>query len=348
VKLRPLLGQFGASPTGEIAAQSKPATRFLSRARLLLGIKIFLTALVLGLLIITIKPREILNAVIGARHELVLVSLALVIPNLALRALKWGYLLRRVKPEAPVSEILNTLLVGFTFAVVTPGQLGEFGRAFFITGRPRLELIGLSFIDKWYNLMAIVLGGSLGVLLLPGLVFDGNAYLFVSCCVLVSIFWAALILAIASPRWIRDLLYAVNVMLPYRDKIKVLLSGLDPIYRRQSLILGGLGLLHYLNYIVQFYLLVLSFQSIRIFDAYRAASATIFVKAALPISVGGLGVGETASVGFFRLFGVSSVAAFNASVMLFSMNILLPAVIGVFVLLRLRIASENGHESSAV
>jgi hypothetical protein len=55
-------------------------------------------------------------------------------------------------------------------------------------------------------------------------------------------------------------------------------------------------------------------------------------------------VGETASVAFFRIFGVASAAAFNASVMLFSMNILLPAVIGVFVLLRLRIASENGHE----
>lgn len=344
MKLSSMPNPFSTSTSGEIASPSKPAAGFFSRARVLLGIKVLLTLLVLGLLIATIKPREILDAVIGARHGLVLISLVLVVPNLGLRALKWGYLLRRVKPKAPVSEILNTMLVGFTFAVVTPGQLGEFGRAFFISGRPRLELIGLSFIDKWYNLSAIVLGGSLGILLLPGLVFDGNAYLFISCCILVAIFWAAAILMMASPRWIRDLLYAINVMLPYRDKVKVLLSGLDPIYQRQSLILGGLGIIHYLVYIVQFYLLVLSFQSVSFFDAFRAASSTIFVKAALPISVGGLGVGETASVAFFRIFGVSSVAAFNASVMLFSMNILLPAVIGVFVLLRLRIASENGHE----
>lgn len=344
MKLSRLLDSFSTSATGELASPSKPVTGFFTRARVLLGIKVLLTLLVLGLLVVTIKPREILNAVIGARHELVFVSLILVIPNLALRALKWGFLLRRVKPHAPVSEILKTLLVGFTFAVVTPGQLGEFGRAFFISGRPRLELIGLSFIDKWYNLLGIVLGGSLGILLLPGLVFDGNAYLFVSCCILVAIFWAAAILMIASPRWIRDLLYAVNVMLPYRDKIKVLLSGLDPIYQRQSLILGGLGMIHYMVYIVQFYLLVLSFQSVSFFDAFRAASSTIFVKAALPISVGGLGVGETASVAFFRIFGVSTVAAFNASVMLFSMNVLLPAVIGVFILLRLRIATENGSE----
>jgi uncharacterized protein (TIRG00374 family) len=347
VKLRPALEEILPSFESEASARRAGARGTFSRVQILFGIKIILTLFVLGLLIITIKPREILGAAMGARHELVLLSLVLVIPNLALRGFKWGYLLRRVKPQASVSEILNTLLVGFTFAVVTPGQVGEFGRAFFISGRPRLELIGLSFIDKWFNLMAIVLGGTLGLLLLPGLVLGGNAYLFVSCCVLVTIFWVVLILIIASPRWIRDLLYAINVMLPYRDKIKVLLSGLDPIYQRHSLTLGALGLMHYAVYLLQFYLLVLSFQAVSLFDAFRASSATFFVKAALPISIGGLGVGETASVGFFRIFGVSSVAAFNASVMLFSMNILLPALIGLVILLKLRIASENGHGQSS-
>ncbi len=323
---------------GEEPMAAKPASL---RSRLVFWIKILLTASVLVLLIATIHPREIVGAFQGSRFPLVLISLALVIPNLALRAMKWGYLLRQVKPEASSVEILNTLLVGFTFAVVTPGQLGEFGRAFFIAGRPRLELIGISIIDKLYNLLPIIMGGALGLLLLPGLVLDGNAYLFVSSCVLVGISWLTLILLLLSPRWVRDLMYAVNVMLPYRDKIKVLLSGLDPIMLRQSLTLTVLGVSHYLISIFQYYLLVLSFQPVDLYDSLRAASATMFVKAALPISVGGLGVGETASVGFFRLFGVEQAAAFNSSVMLFSMNVLLPALIGFLILLRLRIVPEN-------
>lgn len=343
MKLNPALERAAAEAQPELLETGMPrAHSSILRSHLFFWVKILLTASVLGLLVITIEPREILHAAAGARYPVVLAALILVIPNLVLRALKWGYLLRRVKPEAPATEIWNTLLVGFTFAVVTPGQLGEFGRAFFISGRPRLELIGLSFIDKWYNLLAIVLGGSLGLLLLPGLVFDRNAYLFISCCFLVAILWAALFLIIASPRWIRDLLYTVNVMLPYRDKIKVLISGLDPMQRKHSLVMAALGIAHYLVYIVQFYLLVHSFQPVRFFDAFRASAATIFVKAALPISVGGLGVGETASVGFFRIFGVSTAAAFNSSVMLFSMNVLLPALIGVLVLLKLRIVPENG------
>jgi uncharacterized membrane protein YbhN (UPF0104 family) len=266
-----------------------------------------------------------------------------VVPNLALRVIKWGYLLRQVRPDITPHEIFKNTLIGFTFGVVTPGQVGEFGRAFFIAGRPRLELIGLSFIEKLYNLLPIILAGTLGLLLLPGLVLDGNAYLFVSCSILVGLLWGILLLIVFSPRWIRDLLYTINVMLPYRDKIKVLLGGLDPIYRRQSVILAGLGISQYLIVIIQYYILVNSFQTVTIFDSFRASAATLFTKAALPISIGGLGVGETASVGFFRLFGIGQAAAFNSSVMLFSMNVLLPAFLGFFVLLRQRIVTDDQH-----
>jgi uncharacterized membrane protein YbhN (UPF0104 family) len=340
MKYRSALDQVNGLSLGPEGDESRVRTN-KRRLRLLLGIKILLTVGVLGLLVFTIEPEEILRAVRGARYPLVWAALALVLPSLGLRALKWGYLLKQVKPEARAVEILNTLLVGFTFAVVTPGQVGEFGRAFFISGRPRLELIGLSFIDKLYNLLAIVLCGSLALLFLPGLVLGRNTYLFFACCLLVAVLWAALTVVVLSPRWMRDLLYAINVMLPYRDKVKVLLSGLDPIWRRQSVILALLGIAHYLVSIVQFYLLVLSFQPAGFFDSFVASAATIFVKAALPISIGGLGVGETASVAFYQLFGVGQAAAFNSSVMLFSMNVVLPALVGLLILIKLRIVPEN-------
>ncbi|MBU1650646.1 flippase-like domain-containing protein, partial [bacterium] len=182
------------------------------------------------------------------------------------------------------------------------------------------------------------------LLFLPGLVFGRNAYLFGGCTFLVLLLWAALFLIIMSPRWIRDLLYTINIMLPYRDKIKVLLSGLDPIHRKHALILALIAILHYVVVLVQFYLLVLSFQAVNFIDAVRASAATLFTKAALPISIGGLGVGETASVGFFKIFEVSQAAAFNSSVMLFSMNVLFPAILGFFIMLKLRIVPENGDE----
>lgn len=329
------------STTIEEDSTDSPGKRTRVRSQVFFWSKIVLTLGVLGLLIATIHPREIFSAFTGARYPLVAISLILVIPNLGMRALKWGYILRQVKPEIKAREVWSNLLIGFTFAVVTPGQLGEFGRAFFIAGRPRLELIGLSFIDKWFNLLAIILGGTAGLLFLPGLVYGRNAYLFAGCTFLVMLLWVVLFLIIMSPRWIRDLLYTINIMLPYRDKIKVLLGGLDPIYRKQALLLALFALLHYSVVLVQFYLLVHSFQAVNFVDSVRASAATLFTKAALPIAIGGLGVGETASVGFYQVFGVGQAAAFNSSVMLFSMNVLLPAVIGFFIMIRKRIVPEN-------
>jgi uncharacterized membrane protein YbhN (UPF0104 family) len=342
MRFKTAIEQAGAASVA--AVESAPGSRRRAlRLHVFLWAKVLLTVGVLALLVTTIHPQEILRAVREARYPLVLASLALAVPAMTLRALKWRYLLKQVKPDVRLGEVWATLLVGVTFAVVTPGQVGEFGRAFFISGRPRLELIGLSFIDKLYNLLAIVLFGSLALLFLPGLFPVGNGYIFASCGVLVGLLWAFLILMLLSPRWIRDLLYAVNVMLPYRDKVKVLLSGLDPIHRRQSVTIALLGIAHYLICILQFYLLVLSFQPASFWDSFRASAATIFVKAALPISIGGLGVGETAAVAFYRLFGVGQAAAFNSSMMLFSINILLPAAIGFLVLLKLRIVPDESH-----
>ncbi|MFH1861883.1 MAG: lysylphosphatidylglycerol synthase transmembrane domain-containing protein [bacterium] len=326
------------------AINAKNSRRHRLRMSLFLWARILLTLSVLILLIATIKPQEILAAFGSAKYPFVAMSLALLLPNLAIKALKWGYLLRQVKPQISILEVVNTLLVGFTFGVVTPGQVGEFGRAFFISGRPRLEMIGLSFVEKLYNLLPIILGGSLGLLLLPGLVMDGNLYLFWSCCVLVLLLWAALVLIVLSTRWIRDLLYAANIMLPFREKTKILLRALDPVGRKQSLVLAGLGMSHYIISVVQYFFLVSSFQSVDFFAAIRAATATLFVKAALPISIGGLGVGETAAVAFFRIFEVSRAAAFNASVMLFSINVLLPAILGLLVLVRLRIVPDEADD----
>jgi len=335
------------APQANLSPSKPTLFRLGLNSRLFFWGKFLLTFLVLALLVATIQPKEIMEAFLQAHYPLVWLALLLVIPNLLFKTIKWGYLLRQVKPQARVTEIWNTLMVGFTFGVVTPGQLGEFGRAFFITGRPRLELIGISFIDKFYNLLPIILVGSLGLLLMPGIVYDANSYLFFGCAILVAILWAFFILLVLSPRWVRDLLYAINVMLPYRDKIKVLLGGLDPIKQKQSIILSCLGFAHYSIALLQYHLLIHSFQKISLIDSFRSASSVFFVKAALPISVGGLGVGETAAVGFFRHFGVAKAAAFNSSVMLFSINILLPAFIGLLILVKLRIQPESVDEPSS-
>ena len=61
----------------------------------------------------------------------------------------------------------------------------------------------------------------------------------------------------------------------------------------------------------------------------------MFAKTIIPpISLGELGIREGASVYFLTQFGETASAAFNASIFLFIINLLIPAVVGLVLLLK--------------
>jgi uncharacterized membrane protein YbhN (UPF0104 family) len=66
----------------------------------------------------------------------------------------------------------------------------------------------------------------------------------------------------------------------------------------------------------------------------------LFTKILLPISLADLGIREGISLFYFSLFGTEKTAIFNASVLIFFLNILIPALIGSFFLFRLRYTNQ--------
>jgi len=66
-----------------------------------------------------------------------------------------------------------------------------------------------------------------------------------------------------------------------------------------------------------------------------AGNLIMFVKTVIPpISLGELGIREGASVFFLTKFGELPSVAFNASIFLFLINILLPALVGLILMLK--------------
>ena len=61
----------------------------------------------------------------------------------------------------------------------------------------------------------------------------------------------------------------------------------------------------------------------------------MFAKTIIPpISLGELGIREGASVYFLTQFGETASVAFNASIFLFIINLLIPALVGLVLLLK--------------
>jgi uncharacterized membrane protein YbhN (UPF0104 family) len=77
------------------------------------------------------------------------------------------------------------------------------------------------------------------------------------------------------------------------------------------------------------------------FAGTLAALLTLFLKGMLPITMGSLGIGEWSAMICFQGLGVPGPDAVATSLIVFSMNVLIPSLIGAPFLSQLRIPSFN-------
>lgn len=63
----------------------------------------------------------------------------------------------------------------------------------------------------------------------------------------------------------------------------------------------------------------------------------MLVKSMLPISIGDLGIRESAAVFFLGKIGLAESTAFNASILLFLINLVIPSMIGLVLVLKYRL-----------
>jgi uncharacterized protein (TIRG00374 family) len=310
----------------------------MTKKRLFRVLKLLFTAAVLAVVIRQVNLREIGLALQNPRRPAyIFLAGAMLIPNLYLQWLRWHLLLRLDHPSSSASESAVSLFGGMVAAFVTPGRIGEVGRTLFLRQADRFQAIGLVVIDKLYAFFPVLVAGVWGIVLMLSYIFGYATFLFWPLAVSAFLISLATILIALHPVWIRTVLYNLSVMMPARDKIQRLIHCMDRFEggqaRRQLL----LSCLLYCVYIVQFCLLAFAFQPIPWTTALTATTSTIFVKTILPISIGDLGIREGASVYFFMKFNVEKTTAFNSSLLLFGINVLVPTLIGLLFIPRMRL-----------
>jgi len=296
----------------------------------------------MAMLVKRLQFDEMLEAFQSANLLCILLAFILLVPNIYIQFYKWRYLVRLLKPEVTNLETFQSLLAGFTFGFITPGRLGEFGRAFFIKDCPWARLLGIAFVDKLFSLAVVILGGAIG------LMFFVSRQLYFYTMVPIIIFTIIALIVIYyvlfHPEIIKGFLYSLNIILPFRDKIKLLMSSLDNFHRRQAINLLLLTFCFYFIFLIQFYILVCSFESASFLPAFLAIASTMIVKSMLPISIGDLGIRESAAIFFLGRIGLHESTAFNASILLFLINLLIPSLVGLILVLKYRlIFQKNGQ-----
>jgi uncharacterized membrane protein YbhN (UPF0104 family) len=280
-----------------------------------------LTAGLLLLVALKVQPQHLLRAAGSARAEDVIAALALTIPFLLLKALRWHLMLRAAAVEATFGEELLSLVGGMGLALVTPARLGELARVAYLRDPQKLKIGGLVMIDKAFD-----------VLVLCGLSVAG-AWALLGPPAGVAFFLAAAagLLVIFHPVHLARFLRAAFERLPLGRKLGQVWESLDCLSLPSTLTFLALTVLSFAVVLLQFGIILLSWHASSPNIVFLTFPLVVLTNV-LPITVGGLGVREGAAAALMAHYGVPAADAALAAFLMFALNTALPGLVGAVLL----------------
>lgn len=297
-------------------------------------LRIAATVAILGGLVWIIEIDAFVNSVLDADAGRLVVAALLLPVNITLEAWKWRALLR-AGSKTTTSEAFGSILAGYALGLFTPGRAGDYvGRILYLRSDGFQTAIQTG-VDRVIS-MSVYVGAGLIALVVSfwtGLIEFSNPWIYVT--MIGSALALGLIALVSRP----ELFYLLLSRVSRADKWVHGIRFMHGIGKRLFLRLLALSVLRYIVFTSQLVVLVIAFGGeSTILLMYVCASLVFFVKTMLPsFTFADLGIRETASVFFFGLLGVEPVAALSASLTLFALNLVVPAIVGAVFVPRLRL-----------
>ncbi len=303
---------------------------------LLIG-KIILTVGLLFYLVLYVSPKEIISTFEKAKVGTVLIILFLLAVNIFVQFKRWGFVVSKLLGKFKNHQIISSLFHGFAWGIITPLRAGEFVARKVPMGETSMfNVVMATFADKFLLMPVIFVVGGIFTLVF--------VYSFFSFDSLILIFLALLFLlaAVVIVALIFNYYKAKSFLgrfIPRKGKIRELYSRLESlsrISRKDVAYVLLLSFLLYLIYTSQFALSLYAFtDNADILTCFWISNLVIFTKNFVPpVTFGEVGVREAVSIYFATKFGLHSSVAFNAATLIFFINILLPALIGFYFVLK--------------
>lgn len=252
--------------------------------------------------------------------------------NLLLEARKWQILAGSAQPLS-FRGAMASYLGGIAFSMVTPNRLGEYpGRMLYLKRRNTIRLVSVSILGALTQMLTLFIFGTLGLVY-----FCLNFYQPFALVLLIAAAAITIILVIAF--------WSFETWLPIIEKIKwlrrfrVYKTLLKKFTPKQQLTILGISILRYSIYTAQ-YLFLLYYMNVSMpfFDGYWMSALFFWVITVIP-SIALVELGERGQVGLylFHHFSDNTVGILAATVGIWCINLILPAVLGSILLLRMRL-----------
>lgn len=262
-----------------------------------------------------LRPGRVWNVLLQAQAMWVALGGLMGAAGLGVQWLKWQRLLDIVRPNTTRTEGLESLLIGFGLGLVSPGRVGELGRGLFLGG-DRASLVGLAGMDRFSSFVVAAVLAWVALLLLSPAAGGWVSLLLVVSGWLASRCLGRLRSWVGSGGFVGQA-WAVFGRLP------------GPVWR------GALAWSALFNLVLfaQFAILLHSWGQLS-WRVLKAVPLVFCLKALLPVSFLDLGVREGAAVLVLSKMQLDPAVAFNTSILIFFINVLLPGLVGLVLVWR--------------
>jgi uncharacterized membrane protein YbhN (UPF0104 family) len=299
-------------------------------------LKAGLALAVLAYLVYAVDAEAVLQNVAGAEGGWIAAAVLLLPANLLLEGLGWHLLVRRQAPEAGLQGAFGGLLSGYALGLFTPARLGEYaGRAYYLGHPDKGTLLAVAFLERTLGLVVAVDVGLLAYFYflanhLPGGTLAWQALAGYGAGTALILSGLLLFPALAH--------HLLEHVLPFR-RVRRHAAFLRGLTGRFMLLLFGIGLLRYGVYCTQFLLLLRALTpDLALFPAALGVALVFFAKYLVPpVTLMDLGIREGAAVFFLGHLGYPEPVAFNAAFLLFCTNLILPALLGLPFVFRMKL-----------
>ncbi len=277
--------------------------------------------------------------------KLLLVT-ALMLVNWGIEGRKWQIVISRIQKISFIRSC-KAVFSGTTLAFFTPNRVGEYvGRVLYIEDGKRIQAISLTIVCSISQLLITLLMGIGGMIYLKSVVagtkpaetsllFWMNALLYgtLGVAVILTLFYFRLSWMV---RWIERIPKIERFIAPVRV--------LDSFNATLLMRLLSLSLIRYLIFIVQYYLLFAVFNvPLDAVQVFWSVSVVFLVMAVVPTIavITEIGVRWKASIEVVQLFSNNTIGILAASLAIWIINLVIPALIGSLLILGIKIFSNK-------
>jgi len=225
--------------------------------------------------------------------------------NVGGQALRFLYSVHLLMPPFTFKEGLVAHFSGFAFRLILPGSVGEIGKIFLLPGDNKLRIYTF-LLDAFYSSGVMFFFFGISTFLL----YPKMWYMLAFCLIFFVFFWIYRLLCRTT-----DFKQHVPEHVPYFR------------FGIANIIFTSITLA---SYIMQYWTLMRQW-GISLFDQAKACFFILGIGS-IPLSFAGMGFRENAAQHVLQPFGIPVEAAVGGALFIFSVNVLIPALIGILLL----------------